>query len=669
MDDKTEALTRDGWKPNHEIQAGEHVLTLDPRTKEISWQPTLSIHRVQVDAEVVQWRNSHGFNVLSAPGQEWVAAHRDRDGHSHLAAPACFRPTNELSASNRQLITGGGTPRAFAARSSFDDALVELVGWVITEGHYQKQSARTGVLVAQSTKANPAKVERIRRIRKHFADRGATATEHPNAGNGMINFYFGTGIGDVIREIAPDKQMPPSFLTALTHAQAELLYQTILDGDGHRTVPQTRDGFNRTVSTENFIQKDQGRIDGYQMLAAMLGKRTCAKLRSVHSGVFNTVTYSRPLTTTRHLKDDRVPYRGLLWCPRTEMRTWMARRGGGTFWTGELPHPDGVKILTSPKDGSASSLRAAPIKPVLLITPPRVSDLGSSAPGNTSLNLAGVDAETEALTPAGWRTHSLLTPGDYVLTLDPQHKRIRWSEVRTVWRHDWDFVLQGPLTRWTHRAVDALTTPGHWWLELNEQGRKTGEDRPHEWRTTRDLQGRSWARIVFGSGTPACFVHSPLRGNQAATAIHSERVSPKLISGLTLTQAHDLYEALIASNGKRHPNGGDYWQQSDQERIDSFQMLCSMLGWRTAAKSFKSLIGSKRVTVYTRDQGTSGSTHPVPDHYSGLVWRPELEVPAAWCARRSGTTYWTGASPAPGAAQLRHDTDSSATRTSASTAG
>lgn len=143
----------------------------------------------------------------------------------------------------------------------------------------------------------------------------------------------------------------------------------------------------------------------------------------------------------------------------------------------------------------------------------------------------------------------------------------------------------------------------------------------------------------------------PLHKDPAAPAILSDSVSPRLICSLTLTQARDLYEALITSSGNRHTGGGDYWQPSDQGLIDSFQMLCSMLGWRTAAKSFKSLTGMKRVTVYTRDNGTSGSTNPVPSDYDGLVWRPELDVPSAWCARRSGTTYWTGTPPTSSGAQ------------------
>ncbi|GGT54550.1 hypothetical protein GCM10010271_68030 [Streptomyces kurssanovii] len=336
MDGSTEALTDDGWKRHDELRSGDRILAICPDSKNITWESIREIYGHYGVTEVVHWKNSHGFNVVSSPGQHWLAAHRDRNGYTQFEAAARLRTTTSLSSSNKQLITGGGFSQAFAPKPSYEDALVELVGWVITEGHYQKQRALTGVLVAQSSKANPQKTERIRQLKVHFARQGATATENPNATNGMINFYFGAGIGNVIREVAPDKQITPRFIRALTLQQAESLYQTILDGDGHRTKPRSHDGYNRTVSTENFIQKDPGRIDGYQMLAAMLGKRTCAKPHTVNPGIFNTVTYHRPMTTARHLKDARIPHSGVLWSPRTEMGTWLARRDGGTFWTGEL---------------------------------------------------------------------------------------------------------------------------------------------------------------------------------------------------------------------------------------------------------------------------------------------------------------------------------------------
>ena len=336
MDGNTQALTKSGWKGHSEVQVGDRVLSLDPITKTINWQRVLSVVRMEFDGHLIHWQNSHGISVLAAPNQQWVVAHRDRNGYTHLDAPARLRSTSDLTASNKQLITGGGIPMAFSTAPCYEDALIELVAWVVTEGTFQKPPALTGVLVAQSPQANPEKAARIRRLMTHFAAKGATATEHRNSHNGMSNFYFGAGIGDVIREVAPDRQLTPAFVTSLLRHQAELVYETLLDADGYRTVPRSSDGYQRTASTENFIQKDLGRVDGYQMLAAMLGRRTCMKEHPIHTGIYNTVTYSRPVTTARHLKDTRVSYKGILWHPRTSTGTWLARRAGGTFWTGEL---------------------------------------------------------------------------------------------------------------------------------------------------------------------------------------------------------------------------------------------------------------------------------------------------------------------------------------------
>ncbi|MCZ4100932.1 hypothetical protein [Streptomyces sp. H39-C1] len=259
-------------------------------------------------------------------------------------------------------------------------------------------------------------------------------------------------------------------------------------------------------------------------------------------------------------------------------------------------------------------------------------------------------------------------------------------------------------------------------MERNDQGRKNGDNRPHQWSTTKNLQKRTWARLVFGGGTPSafsdsspysdefvellgwiitegCFPKPPGDGTWNHVSLsQSERVNPEktqqirrlaahftgrgftfkehkarpdgvipfyigadlgaeiraalpekqlpplLIASLTLSQAEILYEALIDGDGNRHVGGGDYWIQVDQGRIDSFQMLAVMFGSRTSQKTWEALNGVFRMTVYTRDGGTSGSTKPTLEDYTGTVWHPELNNASAWVARRERTTYWTGSS-------------------------
>lgn len=336
---------------------------------------------------------------------------------------------------------------------------------------------------------------------------------------------------------------------------------------------------------------------------------------------------------------------------------------------------------------------------------------------------AGVDASTEALTPAGWRTHDCLAVGDLVLAMDPVEKQIHWRRVARVARTRWDSTADGPLIRWGHRSVGALTAPAHPWLQLNDMGRKLGDDRPHAWTTTRELDGREWVRLVFGGGRPRCFANSspissefaellgwivtegcfpkPKKGSGNWVMVcQSERVNPEkterlrqlaahfrglgftfnehrrkpdgvvpfyigvdlgaliraalpdkqlpaaLICSLTHDQARILYEALMAGDGHVRKDGSQCFLQLDQGRIDSFQMLAAMLGSRTAQKTWDALNGVFRITVYTRDFGTSGSNHPTAEDYAGFIWYPEFDRASAWLARRERTTFWTGA-PAP----------------------
>jgi hypothetical protein len=331
----TQALTKEGWKYQQDITTDDFVLGIDPDTKEVSWQPVLSMHRFDYNGELIHWKNSYGFDALTTPNHRWLTAHRDRNGNSHFDAPGRFMLTEELSGSNKQIITGGGNvENNFPSIATHTNEFVELIGWVVTEGHYQYVTGKNvnGVLIAQSESTNPEKTARIRKLVDYFASQGFTATEQNSnrkADPLSRDFYFGKGIASQIRAAAPDKQLTSEFLCSLTYNQAELLYKTLIDADGTRTVPK----HGRTVSTEMFIQKDQGRIDGFQMLCAMLGKRTNTT-EMTQTDIYNTSVQQFKTTTARHLKDDREHYEGIVWCPKTPTGTWLARRNGGTYWTG-----------------------------------------------------------------------------------------------------------------------------------------------------------------------------------------------------------------------------------------------------------------------------------------------------------------------------------------------
>jgi hypothetical protein len=85
-----------------------------------------------------------------------------------------FRTTGELADRWDYIITGGGTPACFAPAPVYTDQFAELIGWVITEGHYQATPGHQarGVILAQDKVVNPAYVERIRALAAHFRAQG-----------------------------------------------------------------------------------------------------------------------------------------------------------------------------------------------------------------------------------------------------------------------------------------------------------------------------------------------------------------------------------------------------------------------------------------------------------------------------------------------------------------
>src|SRR5262249_30939493 len=152
-------------------------------TREILWEPVISVHRFEHDGPLVRWK-SQTMDALTTPNHRWVvetkrrraprpempscpecgatkgkrgpfphsravATHRARKhGVLRASEPAQvraaifagqpeFRTTAELAGRYDCIITGGGTPACLAPAPVHTDEFVELIGWVITEGHYQ----------------------------------------------------------------------------------------------------------------------------------------------------------------------------------------------------------------------------------------------------------------------------------------------------------------------------------------------------------------------------------------------------------------------------------------------------------------------------------------------------------------------------------------------------
>jgi hypothetical protein len=317
VDPYTEALTRKGWKPYTELKDGDEILTMDPVAGTIAWQAA-RINVYDYDGDLVHWTNR--LDALTTPNHRWlgeIAHGRDKTFRFERAA-VHTEFVGDLNRSSR-LVLGGGLPAGFAETPTYEDELVELVAWYVTEGwtHVNQNGCRSAY-IAQKT---PSGIEALRRLAKYWRGRRATFNEYRPDENGVVTFYLGRGIKKQLFEAAPDKAITSEFISQLTYAQARLFHETLLDGDGSR-----RKGEKNTV---RFSQLDEGRVAGYQMLTAMLGIRTRWDGKDVQEYTENTLSRDGV-----RRGEERVPYSGKVWCPTVPTGFWMARRGNTTYWTG-----------------------------------------------------------------------------------------------------------------------------------------------------------------------------------------------------------------------------------------------------------------------------------------------------------------------------------------------
>jgi len=322
VDDETEVLTKDGWKHRWDIQATDELLSVDQTSKDITWEPLQKLNVFDWDGPLTRWQGEK-IDALTTPDHRWLAR-QGRTGDR----PLKVKRTHEFTPGRGgdQLYLGGGTPAHFPSEKVYSDEFVELMAWVVNEGYYRHTTqGERAVVVTQSLSANPDYVERIRLLSKHFAAQGCRTREYARTGRDdtVVDFFFSGDLGAQIRNTAPEKQITVAFLGTLTEVQARLFYQTCIDADGHRRMDT---GLN------TWAQKDQGRIDSFQMLAAMLGTATATH---PHGEDCSSVSvYRTSYSAFRYLKVSEESYTGKVWCPTVRTGTWLARRNGVTYWTG-----------------------------------------------------------------------------------------------------------------------------------------------------------------------------------------------------------------------------------------------------------------------------------------------------------------------------------------------
>lgn len=348
VDTETEILTSEGWKKYNQLNVGDEILTLNHETGLSEWQPCLEVKIFDAaPRKAVQFEGKE-FSSVTTLNHRWpVVRPRQRGGKAY--ADRIWTTTESFGFHDR--ISRSAPSSDLPTEAKYSDSLVEMVAWFYTEGCDVYKNGKTAYIY-QSHIMNPGNCARIRAaLTDLFGNsvdsfpRTGTKTDgiprwlqlvksndDPYWGDGM-EFRLNVDAGKIIQDFAPNRVPSFEFLRSLTKSQLELFINISMLADNNGDV--------------RFSQKRKDMAEAFAFACILSGRSVSIKRTSINTCPMWTVTmqkkqFHKPVAAANIAKSGNSSgmkmikgiYNGIIWCPRVDNGSWLARRNGTIYYTG-----------------------------------------------------------------------------------------------------------------------------------------------------------------------------------------------------------------------------------------------------------------------------------------------------------------------------------------------
>lgn len=339
VDEETEALTTDGWRRYDQLYNGQPILTKNFNTGILEWQPIENINIYPDYQGDLYSFEGKTFSALTNGKHRWLCNHNSKPG-----SKAEFLTTEELY--NSKIVRPIHRTGEYIGnrKKVLDDDLVYLLGIILTDGHLRyyrdKTKPRYGkpwyALITQSKEKNiPLIQSAIDKLDNRFT------YIHKVYGKKHV-WKFNKDFADYLDTIIPNKKLNMSLIHSLTKSQIRLLLDGMILGDGckHGTRILTS-----SIEQANLIQVLVV-MAGYYSNILINDNRGIHVSNKIKRGKIITKDISYLVTIGENKYFHHRSTRGknhitkltnqkkLIWCPTVKNGTWVCRRKGKTYITG-----------------------------------------------------------------------------------------------------------------------------------------------------------------------------------------------------------------------------------------------------------------------------------------------------------------------------------------------
>lgn len=329
VDTETEILTKDGWKRYDEIGYGTECLTLNTETHLAEWGNVKDVKVFDGQWDMVRMK-SKSHDSFTTTNHRWFTKWIGNQKNWN------WRWTTSDSFKDNDYIPTALPVSNLPETPKYTDALVELVAWYWTEGsRWSKgvgnhKGSLLGGEITQNFGHQSAKIKRALISLYGDSDKAGMRQRIPKwhyafddrkdfGGAFKLN---GPALAPILEHVRGyDKIVSPEFVAALTRSQLELFINTSIEADGAKT------GASYIIS-----QAKWQRLEPLQMACQLAGIQTVLRKRDDGYGSLTLFERYNQFNPKRIARQEK--WTGRVWCPTTNNGTWLARRNGTVYFTG-----------------------------------------------------------------------------------------------------------------------------------------------------------------------------------------------------------------------------------------------------------------------------------------------------------------------------------------------
>jgi len=330
----TECWTTEGWKKYNEITPKMKVLTFNFKENKMEYNTIRYVHTYDYKGSMVRFKGEDS-DVLVTPNHRIYHYSRDSLNKKNNWNLKNIKIKNAKDVHKLSFFKVSG--HYYEGISYYKKEFIQLLSWIITEGHFCKDSKN--IIISQSDHYDSEYINEIRSILKKLKikysekNRGKRIKKKGSSNFNEYEFSICAKHSEYIRRIIPNKQIQEEWILNWNKKDLSVLFWTLMKGDG---------SFRKSKGKATYVSMLNSELDKMQIIATKIGIKSNINYKN---NVIN-LKLNRGCNSTVVKSEEK--YNGKVWCVTVDNSNLLVRRNGKICFQGNSLYPSEMEAKGLP---------------------------------------------------------------------------------------------------------------------------------------------------------------------------------------------------------------------------------------------------------------------------------------------------------------------------------